>query len=376
MRDRQLDGLRAVAVTLVLYAHFLASDGSYWGHVGVRLFFVLSGFLITRLLLDARSAVEFEPAAALKSFYIRRALRIFPLYFALLGFVWLVDFEQAGSAIVWHAFYLSNLWYALRNEWEPWVLCHTWSLSIEEQFYLVWPLIVLLSPRRSLERIFVAVIVLSLAYRFYWPFTFTPSVARDVLPPASVDALAAGALLAAYRTRTATWPAWVRMSWFPLAVASLTLLWLRPIPVAPFQDWLRWIGMEVLPLVPLVVLVGCCSSKLLGPVGRLLETKPLVAMGTISYGIYLFHPVVLALVVKAQPWIPVDVSEQGLGRFVVAGVGTLIFASFSWRLFEKPVNALKQNFPYGRTFGYATAPVSERRVVAAERRAAPQPSTN
>ena len=89
VRYRQLDGLRAVAVAMVLYAHFFAADGSYWGHVGVRLFFVLSGFLITRLLLEARSAAEFEPVAALKSFYIRRALRIFPPYFGMLGFVWL-----------------------------------------------------------------------------------------------------------------------------------------------------------------------------------------------------------------------------------------------------------------------------------------------
>jgi peptidoglycan/LPS O-acetylase OafA/YrhL len=77
-RDRQLDGLRAVAVTMVLYAHFFATDGPHWGHLGVRLFFVLSGFLITRLLLDARRADRYQPTTALKSFYIRRALRIFP----------------------------------------------------------------------------------------------------------------------------------------------------------------------------------------------------------------------------------------------------------------------------------------------------------
>src|SRR3979490_142204 len=94
-RDRQLDGLRTFAVTMVLYAHFFAADGSFLGHLGVRLFFVLSGFLITRLLLEARSAVRYEPATALKSFYIRRALRIFPPYFAVLTFVWMVNLEGA-----------------------------------------------------------------------------------------------------------------------------------------------------------------------------------------------------------------------------------------------------------------------------------------
>ena len=76
-RDNQLDALRAIAVTMVLYSHFLAPNGSsFWGHIGVRLFFVLSGFLITRLLLEARAAAEFEAGPALRSFYIRRALRI------------------------------------------------------------------------------------------------------------------------------------------------------------------------------------------------------------------------------------------------------------------------------------------------------------
>ena len=216
-RDRQLDGLRAVAVSLVLYAHFLAAHDTYWGHVGVRLFFVLSGFLITRLLLDARSAPEFQSATALKSFYIRRALRIFPPYFAMLGFVWLVNLEQSRGTLLWHALYVSNFWYAIRDEWTPWLLCHTWSLSIEEQFYVVWPLIILLAPRRAIEQICVGAVVLSLAYRFCWPVTGPPSLARDLLPPASMDALASGAWLAAYRSRTAVWPRWMQLGWAPFA---------------------------------------------------------------------------------------------------------------------------------------------------------------
>jgi peptidoglycan/LPS O-acetylase OafA/YrhL len=346
VRYRQLDGLRAVAVAMVLYAHLFAADGSYWGHVGVRLFFVLSGFLITRLLLEARSAVEFEPVAVLKSFYIRRALRIFPPYFAMLSFVWLANLEESKVVLAWHAFYLSNFWYALRDEWTPWILCHTWSLSIEEQFYVIWPLIILLAPRRSIERICVGVILFSLAFRFCWPVTGTPSLSRDLLPPASMDALASGALLAAWRSRTALSPRWMRMSWVPLAAAFLILLWLRPMPVPVTQDWARWIGLEVLPLVPLVMIVGYCSAGLSGYLGRLAECPPLTALGRISYGVYLFHAIVLALTVKAQPWIPINVSEQGFGRFLITGAGTLMLASISWLVLEKRINALKSYFPY------------------------------
>ncbi|MBD9372356.1 acyltransferase [Rhizobium sp. ARZ01] len=345
-RDRQLDGLRAIAVTMVLYAHFFATDGSHWGHLGVRLFFVLSGFLITRLLLDARCADRYQPSTALKSFYIRRALRIFPPYFAMLGFIWIVNLEGARGNLTWHALYLSNFWYALQDDWTPWVLCHTWSLSIEEQFYIVWPLVILLAPRHLIERICIAVIACSLAYRFCWPVTGTPSLMRDLLPSASMDALAAGALLAAYRARSPSWPQWMKLSWTPFAAAFVILLWLKSTPMTPTLEWATWIGMEVLPLVPLIMLVGCCSAGVSGYLGRLAELPPLTALGRISYGVYLLHPIVLSLVVKAQPWIPVNVSQQGPGRFVVAGAATLMLASISWSVFEKRLNRLKRHFPY------------------------------
>lgn len=257
--------------------------------------------------------------------------------------------------MAWHALYLSNFWYALQNEWTPWVLCHTWSLSIEEQFYLVWPLIVLLVPRRSVAGVCVGVIVCSLAYRFYWPLTGTPSLARDLLPPASMDALAVGALLAARPSWRSGWPAWAKLSWMPLSLASLCLVWSKPVAMTPVVAWFAWIGLEVVPLLPLAMLVGGCSKGIGGLAGRLIALSPLAALGRISYGVYLFHAFVLALVVQAQPFIPVNVSDQGAGRFVVAGALTLILASVSWLFFEKPLNGLKRHFPYVRPDGGAGA---------------------
>jgi peptidoglycan/LPS O-acetylase OafA/YrhL len=346
-RDIQLDALRAIAVTMVLYSHFFAAGGSsFLGHLGVRLFFVLSGFLITRLLLEARAAAEFEAGPALRSFYIRRALRIFPPYFAVLGLVWLTDLEQSRGSLLWHALYLSNFWYALRNEWTPWLLCHFWSLSIEEQFYLAWPLIVLLAPRRRIEAITIGVILFSLAYRFTWPVTATPALARDLLPPASMDALACGALLAVRRSRGADVPQWMRLGWPAFAAAFLVVEWLDPGPAYSVREWSHWLLTQVLPLVPLTAIVAAFSRGVGGTVGKLAELPPLLSLGRISYGVYLYHPILLAYAVKAQPWIPLNVSEQGPGRFLVAGTATIVVASISWMVFEKPLNGLKRHFPY------------------------------
>jgi len=346
-RDQQLDGLRAIAVSAVLYAHLYAADGSHWGaHVGVRLFFVLSGFLITRLLLEARDDQRFERATALKAFYSRRALRLFPPYFAILAVVWLSGLESSEKVLAWHALYLSNFWYALQDAWTPWVLCHTWSLSIEEQFYLVWPLVVLFAPRRSIASICVGIIVCSLAYRFYWPLTGKPTLARDLLPTASMDALAAGALLAVHRSSGGTLPRWMERCWKPFLGISLLLVWLKTVPTTPMLEWLAWIGFEVFPLVPLTLLVAVCSRGVGGHFGRLAKSSPFTALGRISYGVYLYHPIVLALVVEAQAFSPVNVSDQGTGRLIVVGTATLILAAISWIAFEKPLNTLKRHFPY------------------------------
>ncbi|AZO15587.1 acyltransferase [Mesorhizobium sp. M2A.F.Ca.ET.043.05.1.1] len=345
-RDIQLDALRGVAVMLVLYSHFFAPGGSsFVGHLGVRLFFVLSGFLITRLLLDARDTSAFASGPALRSFYARRMLRIFPPYFAVLALAWLVS-EQSRPSLAWHALYLSNFWYARQNDWTPWLLCHFWSLSIEEQFYLAWPLIVLLAPRRRIEAIAIGVIAFSLAYRLYWPIAANPALARDLLPPASMDALGCGALLAVRRVRGADAPQWMRLCWPALAVAFLFVVHSDPGTANSAWEWPRWALVQVLPLVPMLAIVAACSNGLRGTIGRLAELPPLLWLGRISYGVYLYHSILLACAVRAQPWIPVNVSEQGPGRFLVAGTATVVVASLSWVFFEKPLNGFKRYFPY------------------------------
>jgi len=145
-----LDGLRAVAILLVLMAHMPWADVPRWlspytyriqpGYMGVDLFFVLSGFLITRILL-----VDRERGRPLTGFLLKRALRIFPIYYlTILVFL----FIWPGQYLLWCALYLSNFYYAWpRPPTGP--IGHTWSLAVEEHFYLIWPLIVMKLPRAA-----------------------------------------------------------------------------------------------------------------------------------------------------------------------------------------------------------------------------------
>ena len=172
-RNWQLDSLRALAVTSVLIHRFwptcvLEQAGTGIGHLGVRLFFVLSGYLITGILLRCRSSMEAgqsDAATNLRRFYIRRFLRIFPPYYALLALMVIRNFPGVRDTLWWHAGYASNFLFALEGDWKPGDTSHFWSLAVEEQFYLVWPFLILLVPRSRLVAVVIAITVSSPLFR-------------------------------------------------------------------------------------------------------------------------------------------------------------------------------------------------------------------
>ena len=154
----QLDALRALAFVGVAVSHwspnFLAGIVP-WG-TGVQLFFVLSGFLITGILLRSRPAdLGISMPTALRVFYVRRCLRIFPLYYGVLALCLLFAIGPIATTWPWHVSYLSNLFYARQGHASPVEdpFLHLWSLSVEEQFYLLWPLVALVANRRALSLI-------------------------------------------------------------------------------------------------------------------------------------------------------------------------------------------------------------------------------
>lgn len=341
-RFTQLDSLRALAVFAVIIGHTGpgALDPYALGFHGVQLFFVLSGFLITGILLAGRHATKSRPRT-LGAFYCRRFLRIFPAYYSVLLIMLLIGIPEVREGIGWHVTYLSNVRAARLGRWEG-PVSHLWSLSVEEQFYLCWPVLVLCVPWAALPAT-IAVAVLVGPLTRYVLFHSTGNVVTSyVLMPSNLDPLALGAGLALVWDRTATT---IRryVGWVALLVGVMVWIASKNVPAA--------IGSALSPLASAFVFVWLVHGAAMGYCGaikRILEWRPIVYLGTISYGMYLYHNFVGATVWRVQQatgiWLRLP--PRGLGLVVYVSVLTVLLASASWHLLERPLNDLKVYFRY------------------------------
>jgi peptidoglycan/LPS O-acetylase OafA/YrhL len=351
-----LDGLRGIAILLVLM-HALdvvqpqggatrALDYALnAGWIGVQLFFVLSGFLITGILLDTRGTARYY-----RSFFVRRVLRIFPLYFGVLlvAFVVLPNVMSLppgyGAHQVW-------LWTFLENYAAPFgggeaAFPHFWSLCVEEQFYLLWPLLVALCGRRGIVAMSSLLIVVSIFARLYVRQHFGEPVGPDavyVFTPCRMDALALGALAAALvrEPRTAAWIlARAAPGWF---VAG-TLIVLAALALGRLQRT----GAEMQALGYGLLAMGF-AAQLLGSLrgntvpATLLSMPWLRRVGRYSYAMYVFHaplhlyvglPLLARLDPAPGPW-------DALLYLVSMSLLTFLAGALSWHAYERRFLALK-----------------------------------
>jgi peptidoglycan/LPS O-acetylase OafA/YrhL len=385
-REPVLDGIRGLAILLVVFHHVvifsgiartglidrvvLAVGASAW--IGVDLFFALSGFLITGILYDARSSNRY-----FTSFYGRRVLRIFPLYYGFLC-AWLV-FRWFGSThaeespvegLRWYWLYLSNLQVALWGWQQPLHLGHFWSLAVEEQFYLVWPLVVRIFDRRRLLQICVACFAAAFAIRLFAPFGLS-ALGSYVLMPTRMDSLAAGAVVALIARgpgglrRLGAWPARSLIASI-LAVAAIFLS-RRGLPET--DPLVITVGLSLLA----VGAASLIAVVLLEQDSRLhwfLSAAPLVTLGQYSYGLYVFHQPV-ALLLRDAGWqvgmFPTIGGSGILGLVAFGGVVCLasgLCAFVSWHVWEAPFLRLKRYLPYQTRVAREDVLESKPRVVA------------
>lgn len=363
-----LDGLRGLAILLVLLLHFTTDmtppDGSVAagirsafqiGWIGVDLFFVLSGFLITGILVDNKGSGRYFSA-----FYARRALRILPVYFLAVfaAFHLLPRFFQGfdtGGMRTEAAF-----WLFLQNFKElPYQLSrtvgHFWSLAIEEHFYLMWPLVVFLTSPGKARRIALATVVLSPIARFVALQGGVPGSSVYHYTPFRLDGLATGAFIALSMrdpAARAMLERWSRVVGVVALAAALVLYGPLPMPEALALKLDFSIGFSSLcvgfgALLTRIVLAGTDSR-----LARVFSWRGLVTLGTYSYAMYLVHVPLLRVVSK----VAVPPQWPGAERFpllwvigytAVLGLLTLVAAMASWHLCEKHFLALKRHFPYG-----------------------------
>ena len=377
-RIAALDGIRAVAILWVIAHNVGSADEGptglalkLWtvvsnsGWVGVQLFFALSGFLITRILLDSKGADGW-----LRSFYMRRLLRIVPLYYALLAFVFLVPPHVPALAPLLAGGHRSTLWYwAYLSNWiAPFgglaaPLPHVWSLAVEEQFYLAWPLLVAAWSDRALVRACAAMVVIALVVRLSLHFLLTGeegSAAAYELTVARWDTIALGALVAiAIRHRRAE--KFLRTHLFGIvvtlvvAVLGMTAVQ-RGLPARGLITEL--VNQPLTGLLSAAVVLACVIDTSPSSAGawlqratvRMLSVRWITTIGKYSYGIYIFHsPVHRVLRPYVSGWLA---TGTGNGRFAahvgysasVLGISMLL-ALITWNVLEQPFLSLKRYFP-------------------------------
>jgi peptidoglycan/LPS O-acetylase OafA/YrhL len=318
--------------------------------MGVNLFFVLSGFLITGILLDSRAGAE-RPGGrwfAIRQFYTRRVLRIFPLFYMTLALLVLLNIRPVRQTLVWHVCYLSNVYLFRQGAWVG-QTSHFWSLAVEEQFYLVWPYLMIFLPVRMLRPAVLGLIVLAPAYRVVMGVVDPENRLAFVLTIGCLDALGIGALLSCslrnggdsprQAERVARLLLWIGL---PAAVALEVLNRLDLAPGA--LQALRYTFLDM--IFGWVILSGARGFR--GWFGRFLLWPPMMYLGKISYGLYVFHNLVVYGLVFAVKNLhaPEAILTVPLVRCLGLLVLTISAAAVSWHFFEKPLNDLKRYFPY------------------------------
>jgi len=364
----ELDWLRFLAFCLVFMMHSFARSAEGWitlgvpavvaewlflpvvdaGGYGVDLFFALSSFLITQLLLLERDRTG---SVHIRSFYVRRILRIWPLYFVVVGAGAIIElgllYGPEGRAMYYLSlmFFVSNWYHALYSI--PTIkigTSHLWSISIEEQFYVVWPLLLAWAPRRRFVGTLVGIFLFTGAYRaliIYRAWPDTVELWCNTL--AHLDAFALGGLLACWQhwrglSLQAAWRA-------AFIVCAVGIYWL--LGSLPFAGYFSYFPIYSYPLAAIastLCIAAFCGGPRVALPGRI--QRVFSYLGKISYGLYVFHLPVIYFVDA------LFIDEAGLGEWqwvaqsLVSGAVTVAMSAVSYRVLEKPFLKLKRRFTF------------------------------
>jgi peptidoglycan/LPS O-acetylase OafA/YrhL len=354
-RVPELDALRAIAAAIVLLFHLRPPKFAF-GSTGVDLFFVLSGYLITTIILRSHGTPWF-----VLNFYARRGLRIWPIYyltlFALLALNPHLPRPEPTDGLPYYLTYTQNSSYYRFREPLPFIECfrHTWTLALEEQFYLIWPGLAILAGRRLIG-LCVGVVLIALMARAGGYFSFGSY--NQMILIGRCDGFALGGLLAALladRDRLTQHLGRFRLGFGLLSLAAGSYIaWgiIRHTQIGflglPTPSWpastIFAVNLFYFALIGLVALFAGCRA--LAP----LRLGVLVYLGQISYGIYMYHYPVYWLLDGGR-----FRTDRAIGWDVLKVTLTLALAVASWHLVERPILGLKERFRYGARPGAVEA---------------------
>ncbi len=354
----QLDSLRTFAVLLVVIYHWFPTGEGFNrlpnGTIGVMVFFVISGFLITRILIENRNRIAAGQSTltdTYRNFFVRRALRIFPLYYLAITFVRVFHPETSDidDQPLYYYLYGYNILLSKTGNWAD-ILSPFWTLGVEEQLYLVWPWLVLLTPRHLFRWVIVGMVVVGVLFRGYG---YSQGNLDGVLTPASFDAFGLGALWAYVATsQPDALPSFMKR--LSLA-AALALPGFIALQLLPGDDLLVVLFQRLFISVLALFVIVRASMGINGLAGHVLNSKALQYIGRISYGIYVFHMLVpgfvTPVVMRVLNRVGLNLTLGFWSHRIISLVMLLIVASLSWYLFEKPINELKRYFSYTKSVG-------------------------
>jgi peptidoglycan/LPS O-acetylase OafA/YrhL len=363
---KSLDGIRFLAVSLVLVDHWSGDKlGFTASYLGVCMFFVLSGFLITRILLAAKekdTTLERGHGFSLKRFYIRRTIRIFPIYYLTLAVLFVLNIHYVRDNFFWLVTYMSNNFIAYKTSWLG-ATDHLWSLAVEEQFYLFFPFLILFLPLKNIKNSMYFLIAFALILRTYFFLSVDSWIRPYVLMPACLDAFGLGGLLAYYVYYNKEKP--LQFLSKPLSlilglvIYIITIIWSKEAPTGDNHNYVTIIILRLSEAYFSLSILGylITHDKSKSVLNRLFEWSPLVYIGQISYGIYIYHNFIYNDYHNTpnNPFMKVvNIIYEKFGhtflgqsiKIIFLYIIVLLIASVSWYVIEKPINQLKNKYGY------------------------------
>jgi peptidoglycan/LPS O-acetylase OafA/YrhL len=342
-RFQQLDALRAVAIAVVMLHHYINPPILLSGF-GVTFLFVLSGYFATNTLVKLRARMEAgktDMGGAVKDFYMRRYLRICPMYFIVLLLTAVFNVEGARDSLPWNTFFLANIQTVVTQEWNG-RFSPMWSLSFLEQFYLLWPFVVLVLPRKRLVPALLTMMALGPAWRMLCYWQDFSAINWSVFPLSSCDSVGCGALLAVARlglVNKNVLPRLIQVSLWVGVPATVYLIVEKGLHRPP---WYTEIVIPFVASLAFVWLAEKASRGFTGVVGTILNNETMAHIGRMSYSIFLIHTFTELLLPH------VGVLGQILDsnyRCLVLMPCTVFLASMSWRYIERPIQDLRRRMP-------------------------------